>query len=151
MRRLIVVIEPTLVGGLRITFTWMPIPTVDVTICAMSHAPVGFSSPSCFVTDPASFTTYTPKHTVRLYLVHGVAKVGHIVVDACIAHVHCATTTAVIAITAIGTVKPHFKLVVTILCQLSTLAQEHLRHITICTVVHRVSVPWRDIETIFQS
>ena len=54
----------------------------------------------------------------------------------------------IVAVTTASAVKPHFKLVRTILRQFLTLLEEHLCYVSVLTVVSRVTVPRRDVEAV---
>ena len=105
-----VVPEPTQVGGFGVALTGVPVPAVDVAACAVAHAPVGFTGPALFVTDPASFAADTPHHAVGEDLVDGVAEVGHVVVDIGVADVDGLVLATVVAVAAIGACQPHYEL-----------------------------------------
>ena len=129
-----VVPEPTHVGGFGVTLAGMPVPAVDVAACAVAHAPVGFTGPALLITDPAGFTADTPHHAVGKDFVDGVAEVGHVVVDVGVAHVDGFVLAAVEAVAAVGSVKPHFKLVFAVLCGFEALAQEDVFYVFVCAV-----------------
>ena len=148
--------EPALVGCFRIAFTWMPEPAVDVAILAYTtativcHGPVGITSISRFVTNPACFTTYAPQHTVRSNAMNMRTEVRGIVINISVYLTDTAFTT-IVSIATIGTVEPHFELVATIFGQFFTLLQEHLCYISILAIMCRVSIPRRNVETIFHA
>ena len=79
-----------------------------------------------------------------------VSEVRNIIIGRTI-YVHGRIASAVVSVATVGTIKPHFKLVFAILCQLRALAQENIVYIFLSTVVLAVSIPWRNIETILHS
>ena len=150
--------EPSLVGELGIALSRVPLPAVLCTIhsvafwCIASFVgePVGFASPSCLVADPSCLSTHTPEDDVWTNLVDRVSEVRNIIIGRTI-YVHGRIASAVVSVTTVGTVKPHFKLVFAILCQLRALAQENIVYIFLCTVVLAVSIPWRNIEAVLHT
>ena len=81
---------------------------------------------------------------------YGVAQVGYVVVGVCV-YLAGGVRASIVAVAAVCSVKPHFKLVGSVGCQLVALAQEHVLDITVCSVavVGRVAVPGRDVESVF--
>ena len=148
--------EPTLIGRFGIRFAGQPEPAAlcaihtiaFASIIAVFGAPVGFASPSGFVTNPACFTTYAPEDAVGANFVHGVAKVGHVVVSRAV-HIDSRITAAVVARTTVGSVEPHLELVATIFGQFGALTEEDVLHVLVRTIIIGVAVPGRDIEAVF--
>ena len=79
-----------------------------------------------------------------------VSEVRNVIIGRTV-YVYGRIASAVVSVATVGTIKPHFKLVFAILCQLRALAEENVVDIFLCTVVLAVSVPWRNIETILHS
>ena len=150
--------EPSLVGELGIALSRVPLPAILGTIhtvafwCIASFVgePVGFASPSCLVADPSCLSTHTPEDDVWTNLVDRVSEVRNIIICRTI-YVHGRIASAVVSVTTVGTIKPHFKLVFAILCQLRALAQENIVYIFLSTVVLAVSIPWRNIEAVLHT
>ena len=79
-----------------------------------------------------------------------VSEVRNIIIGRTV-YVHGRIASAVVSVATVGTVKPHFKLVFAILCQLRALAQENIVYIFLSTVVLAVSIPWRNIEAVLHT
>ena len=120
---------------------------------------------ACFIAYPAHLAAYSPHHNVRKQLVNGVAQVGNVVECLCIVN-RSATrcTLAAVCTTVISgmiatrcTVKPHLKLVGTILRQLYTLGEKHLLCIVVGVAslavflapIDAAEVPRRHVESVF--
>ena len=78
---------------------------------------------------------------------HTSTEVGDVIINFGV-DVAVATFATVVAITAAGTVEPHFELVGTIFCQFFTLLDEDFRNVSVLAIVCRVAVPGRDVEAI---
>ena len=146
--------EPACACCLGITLTWVPEPTVDITLLAdnslrevVGHGPVCLAGITRLVTDPTCFTTDTPHNTVRSNAVYTGTQVWYIIVDFGV-NVAVAAFATVVSVTTTCTVEPHLELVRTILGQLLALFQEYLSYICILAIMSRVTVPWRDVEAV---
>ena len=71
---------------------------------------------------------------------YAVAQVGHIVIVT-VVDVYGSVLATIVAVTAIGAVEPHFKLVVAILGKFFTLFEKDVDHIVVFTIVGGVAVP----------
>ena len=156
VRTLAIVIEPSAVGGFSITLAREPEPSVLCSVHAITFgrvitilgAPVSLSGPSSLIANPTGLSANTPKHAVGAHLMHGITEVGHIIVCSSV-DTACTTFSTIIATAAVGTIKPHFKLVGAILGNLGTLAEEDLFDVAVGAIERTVAVPRRDIEAIF--
>ena len=149
--------EPSVVGQFGVAFARLPGPSVlgavhTIVLWGVAHflsRPVGLTCPTLFVANPSGLTAHTPQDDVGADLMNGVAQVGNVVIRGAV-HLQRGVASAIVSVAAIGAIEPHLKLIVAILSQLSTLAQEHIVDISVGSVVQVVAIPWRHIEAIFQ-
>ena len=121
-------VKPSSVGGFGITFSGKPEPAVFGpvhsvvfrSVVAVFGRPVGFSRPSCFVSNPSGLPSNSPKYAIRADFMDGVTKVGGIIISGTV-NAASSSFTAIIAVAAIRTIKPHFELVGAILCKFCAL------------------------------
>ena len=60
----------------------------------------------------------------------------------------CGVFASVVSASSVGSVKPHLKLVVTILGEFFALFQKNVYHIVVFAIVCRVAIPGRDVEAV---
>ena len=78
----------------------------------------------------------------------GISEVRDIIIGGTV-YIDSGVASAVVSVATVGTIEPHFKLVFSVLSQFCALAEEDIVHIFLGAIVYAVSIPWRDIETIF--
>ena len=151
-------VEPTSWRSFGIALTREPLPSRFATCFAVAHWPASLASPTSFITNPACFTACTPKDNVWTSVVNRVTKVRNVIVALCIVDVASFVSTTVISVVTCSTVKPHFKLVGTILGHFSTLGKEHLLGVVVCILtillfapIFTIAVPRWDIKTILHT
>ena len=71
---------------------------------------------------------------------NGITQVRHVVVSRAV-NVSSAAFSTIVTIATIGAVKPHFKLVGAISCQLCTLTEEYVLYVRVLTILCIVAVP----------
>ena len=114
------------------------------------HSPIGFAGNAILIAYPASLAAYAPHHTIFCKAVNFVTQIGDIVINITV-NVDSSIASAIISVPSVCAVKPHFKLVIAILGEFFALLYEHSVYVVLCAVILTVSVPRRNIETVFHS